>query len=59
MNNNASCWFEIYVDQLERVLAFYKDVLGTNFHDMTPPGESDEFKMACFSSPENQGESGA
>ncbi len=59
MNNNAICWFEIYVDQLERAKAFYQAVLGTDFHDMAPPGDGDEFKMACFSSPENQGVSGA
>lgn len=59
MQNNIICWFEIYVDQLERAKAFYKAVLGTDFHDMAPPGGSDEFKMSCFSNAENQGVSGA
>lgn len=59
MNTNVICWFEIYVDNLERAKKFYAAVLGTAFHDLTPPGDGDEFKMACFSSSENQGVSGA
>jgi len=59
MNTNSICWFEIYVDDLERAKQFYSAVLGTKFHDLPSPDGSDEFKMACFSSPENQGVSGA
>lgn len=59
MNENKICWFEIYVDNIERAKKFYSDVLGTNFHDLAAPDGSDDFKMACFSSPENQGVSGA
>lgn len=59
MNENSICWFEIYVDDLQRAKKFYSEVLGTAFHDMQSPGGSDEFKMSCFSSSENQGVSGA
>lgn len=58
MEKNTICWFEIYVDDLERAKKFYSEVLGTQFHDMPSPG-GDEFKMSCFSSSENQGVSGA
>lgn len=59
MNNNSICWFEIYVDNLERAKKFYSEVLGTQFHDMPSPEGSEDFKMSCFSSSENQGVSGA
>lgn len=59
MNENSICWFEIYVDDLERAKRFYTAVLGTSFHDMPSPDGGDEFIMSCFSSPENQGVSGA
>ena len=59
MNTNVVCWFEIYVDNLERAKKFYATVLGTDFHDMDSPDGSDDFKMSCFSSSENQGVSGA
>jgi predicted enzyme related to lactoylglutathione lyase len=59
MNTNVICWFEIYVDDLNRAKKFYAEVLGTQFHDMDSPDGSEDFKMSCFSSPENQGVSGA
>jgi len=59
MNQDVICWFEIYVDDFERAKKFYAEVLGTSFHDMPTPESSDDFKMSCFSSPENQGVSGA
>ncbi len=57
MNNNVICWFEIYTDSIERAKKFYSEVLKVQFHDMTAMG--DDFKMSCFSSPENQGVNGA
>lgn len=60
MNQNIVCWFEIYVKDMSRAKKFYNAVLGTQFIDMAPPGEADnDLKMAFFSSPENQGVSGA
>ncbi|WP_129715637.1 VOC family protein [Pedobacter sp. SYP-B3415] len=60
MNQNIIAWFEIYVKDIERAKKFYNAVIGTNFIDSNPPGESDEgMKMAFFSPMENQGVSGA
>ncbi|HRZ33275.1 MAG TPA: VOC family protein [Flavobacterium sp.] len=59
MNTNVICWFELYVDDLERAKKFYSEVLGTPFHDMPSPEGSDDLMMSCFSSSENQGVSGA
>ena len=59
MNDNVICWFEIYVDDLERAKKFYAAVLGTAFHDLPSLAGSEDFKMSCFSNSENQGVSGA
>lgn len=61
MNQNIICWFEIYVKDMERAKKFYNTVLGTEFTDaQMPPGDSShDMKMAFFSSPDNQGVSGA
>lgn len=60
MNQNIICWFEIYVQDMERAKKFYNAVLGTDFTDVPAPGESPEgLEMSFFSSPENQGVSGA
>lgn len=60
MNQNVICWFEIYVSDMERAKKFYNTVLGTKFRDMADPSaESGGMKMSFFSSPENQGVSGA
>lgn len=61
MNQNIICWFEIYVENIERAKNFYSEVLGTQFTDSDMPGDTAEtqMKMAFFSSPENQGVSGA
>jgi predicted enzyme related to lactoylglutathione lyase len=60
MNQNVVCWFEIYVSNMDRAKKFYNAVLGTNFTDMSAPTEdAGNMKMAFFSSPENQGVSGA
>lgn len=60
MNENIICWFEIYVRDMARAKKFYSTVLGTVFTDVSGPGESPEgMEMAFFSSPENEGVSGA
>lgn len=60
MNQNIICWFEIYVKDIERAKKFYHEVLGTEFIDQAAPGDAPlHMKMAMFSSPENQGVSGA
>lgn len=61
MNQNIICWFEIYVEDLDRAKKFYSAVLGTRFTDAgQAPGDAPgDMKMSFFSSPENQGVSGA
>jgi predicted enzyme related to lactoylglutathione lyase len=59
MNTNVICWFEIYVDNIDRAKKFYADIIGTQFQDSPPVGENEDFKMSFFSNPENQGVSGA
>jgi len=49
-NPNAICWFEIYVDDMERAKTFYSAVLGVSFENMTPPEGSGDFKMFAFPS---------
>jgi len=46
-NPHAICWFEIYVDDIERAKTFYSAVLGITFQDMAVPG-GDDFKMSSF-----------
>lgn len=56
MDRNIICWFEIYVREIERAKAFYSQVLGNTFQDITPPGEADTaMKMSFFSSMEETG----
>jgi len=60
MNENVICWFEIYVNDMDRAKKFYHEVLGTEFRDTCGPGDAPaDMKMSFFSSPENQGVSGA
>lgn len=59
MNNNVICWFEIYVDNIERAKKFYSDVIGNQFQDSPVVEGSEDFKMSFFSNPENQGVNGA
>jgi predicted enzyme related to lactoylglutathione lyase len=59
---NAICWFEIYVDNIERAKKFYNGVLGVEFQDVPAPGDSGDFKMSFFPSdpdPEKMGVGGA
>lgn len=59
---NAICWFEIYVDDIERAKKFYSAVLNITFQDVPPPGDAGDFKMSFFPSdpdPERMGVGGA
>lgn len=61
-NRNAICWFEIYVDDIERAKKFYSAVLGVLFQDVPAPTDSGEFKMSFFPSdpdPSQMGVGGA
>lgn len=61
-NRNAICWFEIYVDDMERAKKFYGEVLDISFQDMPAPAGSGEFKMSFFPSdpdPSQMGVGGA
>ncbi len=61
-NPNAICWFEIYVDDIERAKTFYSTVLGVSFQDVPPPGDAEDFRMSFFPSdpdPEKMGVGGA
>lgn len=49
-NPNAICWFEIYVDNIERAKNFYNAVLGIEFQDVPTPEGSTDFKMSFFPS---------
>jgi len=44
---NAICWFEIYVDDMDRAKKFYSTVLGVTLEDMAAP-EGGELKMSAF-----------
>ncbi len=56
MNNiNPVCWFEIYVNDLDRAKKFYSEVLGQNFTnvDMPDDGSKGDMQMAFFSGSES------
>ncbi len=59
MNTNVICWFEIYVDDIDRAKKFYHAVLGTEFQDAPAMEDAGDYRMSFFSSPENQGVNGA
>jgi hypothetical protein len=54
MNTNIICWFEIYVDDIERAKKFYSEVLGNKFTDAPSPEGSDDFKMSFFQLPKTR-----
>ncbi|TWU19578.1 VOC family protein [Allorhodopirellula heiligendammensis] len=58
MQPNPVCWFEIYVDDLERATKFYETVLDTKLEKLDSPVESLEM-MAFPMSMESPGASGA
>ncbi len=47
---NAICWFEIYVDNMDRAKKFYSAVLNITFQDVPAVEGTDDFKMAFFPS---------
>ena len=60
MRENIICWFEIYVDDIERAKKFYRSVLGFTFEDAPAIEETEDYKMSFFpSDPECFGISGA
>lgn len=61
MSKNVVCWFEIYVDDMERAKKFYGEVLKTAFHDADMPGDADDgsSKMAFFDCDDMEAVSGA
>ena len=62
MNKNAVCWFEIYVNDIERAKAFYETVLNQPLVRLDTPEESQDFpqpEMWAFPMEERPGASGA
>lgn len=61
MSKNVVCWFEIYVDDIERAKKFYGEVLDTTFQDADMPTEDaeDTAKMAFFDCDDMEAVSGA
>lgn len=60
MKENIICWFEIYVDDIERAKKFYYSVLGFTFEDAPVTEDTGDYKMSFFpSNPECFGVSGA
>jgi len=45
---NVVCWFEIYVNDMEKAKNFYGTVLNLAFEDAPMPDAGDEFSMAFF-----------
>jgi len=62
MNVNAVCWFEIYVDDIERAKTFYESVLDQTLTRLDNPEGSKDFpqpEMWAFPMKECPGASGA
>lgn len=60
-NINPACWFEIYVDDLQRATKFYETVFQITMQPLTNPTE-DELEMVAFvinQNPETPGATGA
>ncbi len=47
VKNNPVCWFEIYVNDMDRAKKFYSEVLSTQFFDVPSPDDSG-MEMAFF-----------
>ena len=59
-NNNPVCWFEIYVDDMERAKAFYEAVLGQKLaHLPNPDGDFPKPEMWAFPMQDKPGAGGA
>ncbi|MFK7865835.1 MAG: VOC family protein [Alphaproteobacteria bacterium] len=48
MNANAVVWFDLYVDDMDRAVAFYEQVLGQKLEPITDP--TGETQMMAFPS---------
>lgn len=62
MEYNAVCWFEIYVDDMERAKAFYESVLAVKLTRIDSPDMGQEFpqpEMWAFPMEEKPGATGA
>ena len=62
MNSNAVCWFEIYVNDIERAKKFYETVLNQTLTRLDNPTEPKDFpqpEMWAFPMDECPGASGA
>ena len=62
MNTNAVCWFEIYVNDMERAKAFYEAVLAQELTRLDNPAEVKDLpqpEMWAFPMKEAPGASGA
>ncbi len=46
-NSNASVWFEIYVDDMERASKFYEEVFSVKLEELSNPGD-DPIQMRSF-----------
>jgi len=56
---NAICWFEIYVDDMERAKKFYSTVLEVTFQDIPAPDGSTDLSMSLFPADMSIGVGGA
>ena len=45
---NPVCWFEIYVDDMERAKLFYQTVLGTELSLLSDPTDTNIPKCGLF-----------
>ena len=62
MDINAVCWFEIYVDDIERAKKFYETVLAVTLTRLDNPDTNSDFpqpEMWAFPMSESPGASGA
>lgn len=57
---NPICWFEIYVDDMQRAKAFYQTVLDVELQSIPTPTDAPEMEMLTFpSSMDSYGATGA
>lgn len=53
LKQNVVCWFEIYVNDMERAKKFYSAVLGVKIEDAPAMEGMDDMQMAFFPGAEN------
>lgn len=53
LKQNVVCWFESYVNDMERAKKFYATVLGVAFEDAPPMEGMGDMQMAFFPGAEN------